>query len=278
MKRELAKALAFVCAAALWTPVRARGAEPEASESDLQKSLQNPIGSLISVPVETTFDFGAPDGGATFIQLQPVYPFRVGEWNLVNRTIIPLIDAPGPISGNPGNPSPSKGAGAFGLGDILHTTFLSPAKPGKIIWGVGPAINLPTATSKILGSGKWSAGPTVVILAQPKPWSLGLLMGNLWSFAGASNRASINQLFLQPFITYNLSDGWYLTTAPIATANWRAASSESWLVPLGGGGGRSFKIGTQPVNINLQAYDNVVKPAGAPDWALRFTVQLAFPK
>jgi hypothetical protein len=76
-------------------------------------------------------------------------------------------------------------------------------------------------------------------------------MGNLWSFAGASNRASVNQLFLQPFVTYNLSDGWYLTTAPIATANWRAASSERWLVPLGGGG-RSFKIGTQPVNINLR--------------------------
>lgn len=276
MKRELTKALAFVCAAALWAPVRVRAAEPSAA--DLQKSLQNPIGSLISVPIETTFDFGAPDGEATFIQLQPVYPFRVGDWNLVNRTIIPLIDAPGPIKGNPGNPSPSQGSGAFGLGDILHSMFLSPAKPGEYIWGIGPAFNLPTATDSILGSGKWSAGPTAVVLTQPKPWSIGLLAGNLWSFAGNSNRASVNQLMLQPFISYNLSDGWYLTTAPVMTANWRVASSERWLVPLGGGVGRLFKIGKEPVNVNLQAYNNVVKPAGAPDWVLRFTVQFLFPK
>jgi hypothetical protein len=230
------------------------------------------------VPIQTTFDFGAPDGEATFISFQPVYPFRVGDWNLVNRTIISLIDAPGPITGRPGNPLPKKGPGAFGLGDILHTTFLSPANPGKLIWGIGPAINLPTATNEILGSGKWSAGPSAVVLVQPKPWSVGLLVANLWSFAGDSSRADVNQFMAQPFITYNLCDGWYLTTAPVITANWYANSSERWLVPLGGGVGKSFNIGKQAVNVNVQAYGNVEKPAGAPDWALQFTVQFAFPK
>ena len=286
MQTNLARLIAFAGAVALESGNLA-AAEPETklalepklpSAEDVQKSLQNPIGSMISVPLETTFDFGAPDGEATFIQLQPVYPFSLGDWNLVNRTIIPLIDAPGPITGNPGNPSPAQGKGAFGLGDILHTTFLSPANPGNIIWGVGPAINLPTATHEILGSGKWSTGPAVVLLSQPQPWSIGVLVANLWSFAGDSDRASVNQLMLQPFVSYNLGDGWYLTTAPILTANWNAGSSDRWLVPVGGGVGKLFNIGKQPVNLNLQAYGNVEKPAGAPDWALRFTIQFAFPK
>ncbi len=290
-KRILAVALSIaigsVCAAAclIALPVRAASPEPGLSAApnppsadDLRKSLQNPIGSLISVPIETTFDFGAPDGDATFIQLQPVYPFHVGDWNLVNRTIIPLIDAPGAISGLPGNPVPAKGSRAFGLGDILHSTFLSPANAGRYIWGIGPAIAIPSATTEILGSGKWSLGPTVVVLTQPKPWSIGVLVANLWSFAGDSQRSDINQLMLQPFISYNLSDGWYLTTAPLVTANWNANSSDRWLVPVGGGAGRLFNIGKQPVNINLQAYYNAVQPSSAPDWAVRFTIQLVFPK
>ena len=66
--------------------------------------------------------------------------------------------------------------------------------------------------------------------------------------------------------------------APIITANWEASSDNTWLVPLGGGG-RVFKVGPQPVNGGLQAYYNVVeKPRFGPDWSLRFTVALLFPK
>ena len=253
-------------------------AEEAPAQQDLRAKIQNPVGNLYTIPIETTFDFGAPDGEATFIQLQPVYPFRVGDWNLVNRTIIPLIDAPGPILGQTGNPSPAQGCGAFGLGDIMHSTFLSPAEVGKIIWGIGPAISFPSATDDILGSGKWSAGPTAVLLTQPKPWSIGVLMGNLWSFAGDSDRAAVSQFFLQPFVSYNLAQGWFLTTAPVLTANWHASSSQRWTVPLGGGFGKLFTIGTQPLNVMLQGFGNVVRPSGAPESAMRLTVQLVFPK
>jgi hypothetical protein len=254
-------------------------AETAAPKQDLGSAMQNPIGAIYSVPIEVNTDFGAENGDATFIQFQPVYPFSLGEWNMVNRTIIPFIDAPGGRPGSPGNPSPEEGERTFGLGDIMHTSFFSPAKAGKLIWGIGPVINLPTATSDVLGSGKWSAGPSIVLLTTPKPWVFGCLLGNMWSFAGDDDRADVNQLFLQPFITYNMEKGWFLTTSPIITANWNADSGQTWMVPLGGGVGRQFKLGGKIASqFMVQYFYNVAKPDGAPDSSLRFTFQMAFPK
>ena len=54
-----------------------------------------------------------------------------------------------------------------GLGDLNFTGFISPSKPGKVIWGVGPAFIFPTATDNVLGTDKWSAGPSVVVLTMP---------------------------------------------------------------------------------------------------------------
>ena len=245
---------------------------------DLQSKLQNPVGSIYSVPIEATFDFGAANGDAVFINLQPVIPINFGKWNLINRTILPLIDAPGAIAGRPGNPDPVPGDKVFGLGDINHSVFLSPAQPGKLIWGVGPIVTFPTASDDAIGSGKWSAGPTAVFLTQPKPWSLGLLIANIWSFAGDSDRGDVNQLIFQPFVNYNLQSGWYLTSSPIWTSNWNADSSERWTIGLGGGFGKLFKIGNQPINAKVQAFYNVEKPTLAPDWSTVFTLQFVFPK
>ena len=249
---------------------------PAQSDEDLRAKMQNPIGSLISLPFESTLDFGAPDGTAYFLSIQPVVPFTVGNWNLVNRAIIPLIDAPGSLEGIPAIPVGGEGSRVFGLGDINYSLFLSPARPGKLIWGVGPSLTFPTATADQIGSGKWSAGPAFVLLTQPRPWSLGVLFGNLWSVAGDSDRPDVNQFLLQPFVSYNLAQGWYLTSDPIITANWNASSP--WTVPLGGGVGKQFTIGKQPMNAKLQVQYNVVRPDNAPEWALKFTIQFLFPK
>jgi len=72
-----------------------------------------------------------------------------------------------------------------GLGDMNPTFFLSPAKPGKLIWGAGPALVIPTATSTVLGQGKLSLGPSVVVLAQPPHWTIGALINNVWPVAGS---------------------------------------------------------------------------------------------
>lgn len=252
-------------------------ASADAAE-DLRAKTQNPVGSLISVPFENNVDFGAPNGTAYVLNFQPVVPVTVGRWNLINRPILPIAYVPGFIGGVPGLPSGSEGDGAFGLGDLNYSLFVSPAEAGKVIWGLGPSITFPTATDDQLGSGKWSTGATAVILSQPKPWSIGLLVRQLWSFAGDDDRDDVNQFLMQPFVNYNFDGGWFLFSDPTITANWKAASSQKWTVPLGGGVGRLFNIGKQPINMRGGVFGNVVRPDFAPKWALKVTVQLLFPK
>jgi hypothetical protein len=245
---------------------------------DLRAKTQNPVGAMYSVPFKFSADFGAPDGTAFFLNIQPVIPITVGDWNLINRVIAPIVSVEGFIEGTPEIPEGAEGNGAAGLGDINYSVYVSPAEPGKYIWGIGPSLNLPTATDDQLGSGKWSAGATAVVLTQPKPWTLGVLGRQLWSFAGDSDRSEVNQFLLEPFVNYNLSNGWYLITDMIITANWLADSDNRWTVPLGGGVGKMFKIGNQAMNSKLEAYYNVVQPDGAPDWSTSFTIQFLFPR
>ena len=117
-----------------------------------------------------------------------------------------------------------------------------------------------------------------VVLTTPGHWVIGALANNQWSFAGWGTK-SVDALLVQPFINYNFSHGWYITSAPIITANWEAASDERWTVPIGGGVGKILKIDKLPINTSLAAYCNVVTPQhGGADWQLRFQMQFLFPK
>jgi hypothetical protein len=271
-------ALAFIAGNAFGQEDAAQPAAQPQGGDDLRASVQNPISSLISLPFKFTFDYGAPNGEASFLNIQPVYPVTVGDWNWVSRLIVPLIDSPGEVAGTPNIPNPIPGDGATGLGDINYSLFFSPVKYDKAIWGIGPSITAPTASDDELGSDKWSAGPTFVILGQPKWGSMGFLARQLWSFAGDSDRADVNQSLLQPFLNYNLPQGWYLLTDMVITANWDAPSDQQWTVPLGGGVGKLFKIGNQAMNARTEAYYNVEKPDSAPEWQWGFTIQFLFPK
>jgi hypothetical protein len=171
-----------------------------------------------------------------------------------------------------------KSAGVFGFGDMNPTFFLSPAKPGKLIWGAGPTFMLPTATSRFLGQGKFSLGPSFVVLLQPGHWTIGALVNNVWSVVGQSGRTEVNQMTLQYFINYNLKKGWFLSTSPILTANWKAMSGNVWVVPVGGGVGRVFKLGLQPVNVLAQVYGNPVHAVSGSSWGVRLQIAFLFPK
>ena len=244
----------------------------EDQPGDLQKATQNPISSLISVPLQNNSNFGVGplDRTQNILNIQPVIPVQVSEkWNLITRTIVPLIYQPDVIQRN---------LGVTGLGDINPTFFLSPAKPGKLIWGIGPSFILPTATNRVLGQGKWSAGPSVVALVQPGHWTIGALVNNVWNFAGRSDKPAVNQMLLQYFINYNLKKGWFTVLAPIITANWKASRSNVWTVPFGGGIGRIMKFGTQPVNLSVQFYGNATHPAGTSPWSMRMQLAFLFPK
>ncbi|HEY6270939.1 MAG TPA: hypothetical protein VIX19_02975 [Terriglobales bacterium] len=159
--------------------------KPDATDDtgDLQKAVQNPVASLISFPLQnnTNFDIGPLDRTQNVLNIQPVIPIQVSEnWNLITRIIVPLVFQPDVTEPN---------LGVMGLGDTNPTFFLSPAKPGKWIWGIGPAFLIPTATNNVLGQGKWSGGPSVVVLVQPQHWTIGALVSNVWNFAGESDQA-----------------------------------------------------------------------------------------
>jgi hypothetical protein len=247
------------------------GHAQEKSGEDLAKATQNPLASMISLPFQnnTNFGIGPDDDTQNILNIQPVWPFSLGEdWNFITRTIIPVISQPGVAPG---------ASRTNGLGDVTFTGWVSPKNSGKWIWGVGGAVVLPTATDDALGNDRWSVGPSVVVLTMPGKWVIGSLISNVWSVGGSGNQ-DVNFFTWQYFINYNMDNGWYLTSAPIITANWEADSKNTWTVPFGGGVGKIFRIGKQPLNAQVSAYYNVEKPASGADWQLRLQLQFLFPK
>lgn len=236
--------------------------------AELARAAQNPVANLISVPFQnnTAFEFGPREKTQNVLNVQPVLPFQLSDnWNLITRTILPIVSQPGFTAGQDRE---------NGIGNVLFTSFLSPTNSGNIIWGVGPAIQLPTSTDDQIAPDEWAAGPSAVALIMPGRWVIGSLVSNVWELSGEQD---INFFSWQYFVNYNLDDGWYLTSSPVITANWEA--DQEWTVPVGGGFGRIFNIGQQPVNAQFQAFYNVEKPDEiGPDWSARFQMQLLFPR
>ena len=254
-------------------------AEPEGNTSAgteaLQKATQNPVASLITVPVQNNNNFGVSPGNRNqdVLNIEPVIPVGISkDWNLIIRWIMPIIYQP--VPNQPLTPE----TGIYGFGDMVPTFFLSPKKPGKLIWGVGPVFQLPTATDYYLGQGKLGLGPSLVLLAQPGHWTLGVLANNIWSVAGSGSRPAVNQFLLQYFINYNLKKGWFLTWQPTLTANWRAVGGNTWTVPYGGGIGRIMKLGSQPVSLDAKFYGNPIRPDRAASWTMQLQINFLFPK
>lgn len=254
----------------------------EKSGGDLRAATQNPISSMYSLPFKFTFDNGAENGDANILNIQPVLPATVGDWNLVSRIIAPLADAPGGVTGLPGNPGvgdTTKSGRVFGLGDINYSLFFNPLETkGSLIWGLGGSITAPTATDDRLGSGKWSAGPTAVGLVQPGWGTYGTLLRHLWSFAGDSDRRDVSQSLIEPFVNYNLDQGWYLISDSVITVDWKIDKGDKVTLPLGGGVGKIFKVGDQPMNMRAEAYYNVIHPDAAPNWTIGGVIQFLFPR
>ena len=244
----------------------------EMSAEELAKLAQNPVGNLISLPFQnnTNYHVGPQDRTQNILNIQPVIPIHISsEWNIITRTILPVISQPATYDDR-----------TNGIGDTVFTAFLSPANPGKWIWGAGPVVQIPTNSDEYLGNRNLGVGPSVVVLHLDKgdPWVYGVLANNIWSVSDDNQGGSYNNGLIQPFVNYNLSDGLYLTSAPIATVNWQADSGQQWTVPLGGGIGKIFHFGKLPVNMQLSTYYNVITPDDGPDWQIRAQVQFMFPK
>lgn len=281
--RTLANLMNALAIVVLGSAVLTSAAGAQSGSTDLAKVSQNPIGNIVSLPLQnnTSFGIGPDDAMSNALNIQPVYPLSLSrKWNLINRAIVPVIYRQEVVPGT---------GSAFGLGDISYSGFVSPAEPGKVIWGVGPSLLFPTATEQRWASDKWSAGVAVIALTMTGHWVVGGLVQNVWSFAGDSAAADVNQMLFQVILNYNLANGLYLTSTPTIVANWEAPADNRWTVPVGGGVGKIMQWGTQPVDLQAQAFYNVERPiplAGqgvnidnqGSTWTLRVQLKFLFPK
>jgi hypothetical protein len=263
---------AFACA----LPLHAATVAPtvttsaDAQQAKLAMELNNPVAALISMPLQSNWDFGiGPNDAYQYtLKVQPVIPIAINEeWNIISRTILPVIDAESPA---PGIDSVS------GLGNTTQSFFLSPEKKTEdgLIWGAGPIILVPTATDDLLGSNRWGAGPTALALKQTDGWTYGILANQLWSFGGGGVDAT-NATYLQPFISYTTKTHTTFALNSESTYDWE---SSQWSIPLNLMVSQLVKIGELPVQFQAGIRNYVEGPDDGPNWGLRFTVTFLLPK
>lgn len=244
------------------------------SQADLAKQALNPVASLMSVPIQYNYDrnIGPQEKGTkSTLNIQPVLPFTLNEeWNLISRTILPVIDQQDIL--------PNGAADESGMGDVVQSVFFSPKAVGESgwIWGAGPVFLLPTASDELLGAEQWGAGPTAVVLKQQNGYTYGALFNHIWSFAGDDDRDDINATFLQPFLSYTTSSFTTFGVNTESTYNWE---NEQWAVPVHVSATQLLKVKDQVFSIQAALRYWVDSPKYGPDdLGFRVAVTFLFPK
>jgi len=247
----------------------ALAADDADSQAELAKKLANPVAALVSLPLQGNWDLNnGPQNTTRFtLNIQPVIPFSMGEnWNLITRTILPVIYAESPVRG---------GTTSEGIGDLNQSFFVSPKDPTSSgwIWGVGPVFYYPTGSEE-LSSKKWGVGPTAVVLKQDSGWTYGMLANHIESFSGPGPNY-ISSTFLQPFLAYTTKTYTTFNLGTETTYNWR---EDQWTVPITVSASQVLKLGGIPVSLQLGGRVYAEKPDGGPNWGIRFAVTFMFPK
>jgi hypothetical protein len=238
------------------------------SDHDVAKQLNNPVASLTTVPLQFNYDccYGARNADRVTLNIQPVMPFALDDdLDLIVRTILPEIAQQGV--------APGQGA-SFGFGDTTQSFFLSPKSEG-FTWALGPAFFWPTATAPALGSHKWGAGPTGLILKQQEGWTIGMLANHIWSYGGEGEYPNVSNTLLQPFLSHTWPDTTSLSLNTETTYNWTA---RQWTVPINLALAHLVRLGGQRVNLQGGVRYYADAPPDNAGWGLRFTTTFIFGK
>ena len=235
-----------------------------------------------------------------------IFQFPVGiseDWNTINRIVYSVPSSPidqgdadrlagfGPSQPGPGGPTqpPTGGTGTLpidlidgrttGFGDMYYVGFLSPKKGikhengGTSVWGIGLDASFPTATDDLLGSGRFSMGPTALYAYLGKEWKLAGLLQTYFDYAGDDDRDDVSLMNLQVFYYYSLSETVSIGAGPNIIANFETGSRDRWTVPIGWGINKTFQVGKLPVRVGLEYFYSLTRPhsVGA-DHNLRFYI------
>lgn len=242
--------------------------KPGNSAQELADKLANPVASLISVPLQNNLNYGiGPYNGVKYtINIQPVVPFKLSDnLNLITRYILPVVDQRNITGLN---------THEFGLSDATVTAFFAP-KSKKLIYGIGPAFLVPTATEKFLGTEKFGVGPSVLVMHQGKGLSVGFIANQIWSVAGANDRADFNSFYTQIFLSHSYKSGASWGVNAEITQNWEGNTTLISLNPTMGG---ITKFGDQVVQFSVQPLIPIVGHESIrPDWGLRAVIAFVFP-
>ena len=264
-------ATACIALCLLASLARAQQASPAPSPTldpqDLAKSVHNPFEDFVKVPIQaaTGFNVGQHHSAGEAVNVQPVIPFSLNaDWDLIARPSLTVTYTPSPSS-------------QFGLNDLQTAFYLTPAKAGEWIWGVGPILEFPIASSTDLGTGRWSGGPTAALIYSQGRWFNGVLAYHLMSYAGDRRRGSVNLTYIEPDVSYNFDSGWYVQIDPPITYDWTAEMKDAWVLPVGADVGKAFNLGPQAMSLQLGSYDFVKHPEGGPGWMIRASATLLFP-
>lgn len=240
-----------------------------ADAEELAKKLANPVASMISLPFQNNMDvgIGSYNGSRNTLNVQPVIPLKLtANVNMITRIVCPIVSQYN-ISG--------ENKQEIGLGSTTASVFFSPTSKG-FIWGFGPAFLIPTTTNSFLGTKKFGVGPTALILKQTHGFTIGALANQLWSIGGDANTPDVNQLFLQPFFTYNWKSGAGLGANGEITQNWNGNTTTAFINPTLSG---ITKLGTQIVSLAVGPRIQVAAPAGAKSaFGIRAALIFVFPK
>lgn len=242
---------------------------PATSDADeLARKLQNPVASLISLPLQGNYDFGigANDGTRFTLNVQPVVPMSLSpKFNLITRLVLPVV-----VQKNVYGETRQSG-----LSDGLLTAFFSPKAPtkGGLIWGAGPAFLLPTGADG-LTTKKFGVGPSVLLLKQSGALTMGLLVNHIVSVAGNEIFADVNNTFLQPFLARNFKGGKALALNTELTQNWEARTV-SGFVNLSAS--KVFKIRKLMMQATLGPRVGYGPEASRADFGVRFGIVFLFP-
>lgn len=241
------------------------------SADELAKQLANPVGALISVPLQLNYDDGLGpqgEGHKWTLNIQPVIPFSMGgNWNLISRTILPIVGQHDVVDDD---------SSQSGIGDITQSVFFSPKAPTASgwIWGAGPVLVLPTGRAGFTAN-QWAAGPTAVVVKQMGPWTYGALVNHVWGITHDGPTPAISSTYLQPFLSRGLGRGVTATIDSEASYDWNRSQ---WTVPANLSISKVTQLGEQHISLGGGVRYYFESPAGGPNWGLRLTVTLLFPR